>query len=540
MGEKYAPQAAASVLRYGVPAITVRGTGGRQSPPQGIRGTMGNVLFDLLFATADDRAFLMGPDMPVLTRAAFMARAGTMSAALSRSGLAKGDRLLAQLEPSADMIALYAACLRLGVVFVPLNPAMPNEEAMTCLTDCGARFAVVAPDKLARLRQMAAHLPVQLESLSHDATGSFADLARQADAGPVPPVTSCGPDDLAVILQSSGRGLRRRGVMLTHGALAQNTRAMVDLWGFHADDVLCHVLPLFHASGLTVALHSAAAGGGALWLLPRYDPQALMAGLARSTVLMAVPSHYTRLLTQRDCTRAGLAHMRLFLSGTAPLAADTHAAFARATGFDIHDRYATTETGVLTGLPADQPHPHGHCGRPLPGVALRITDEEGQTLPTGATGHVEAKTPAMFAGYVGQSAPALPPDGWLATGDLGHLTPEGELVLVGQANDLIVAGGFTVDAAEVEAALAANSAVRDSAVIGLPHPDWGETVVAIVVAADGSPPDPEDLVASLGHGLARFKLPRHVAYVDSLPRNALGRVQKAALRQQFAGLLNDI
>ena len=499
---------------------------------------MGNQLFDLLFASSDDRPFLTGPDMPVITRRMFMARANAMAAALAGAGLVKGDRLLAQIEKSADLVALYAACLRLGVVFVPLNPAMPNEETMACLSETGARFAVVAPDKLVRMRQMAAHLPVQLESLSHDATGSFADLARQADSGPLPPVAGCGAADPAVIIQSSGRGLRRRGVVLTHGALAGNTRAMVDLWAFGESDVLCHVLPLFHASGLTIALHCAAASGAALWFLPRYDPQMLMAGLARSTVLMAVPSHYTRLLSQRDCNRAGLAHMRLFLSGSAPLPADTHAAFARATGFDIHDRYATTETGLVTGLPASQAHPHGHCGRPLPGVSLRITDDEGQPLPPGTTGHIEVQSPAIFAGYLG--AAGFPADGWFATGDLGSLAPDGTLSLIGQANDLIVAGGFTVDAAEVEAALESIPDVRESAVIGLPHPDWGETVVAIVVPASADAPDPEDLLASLGHGLARFKLPRHLAYAESLPRNAMGRVQKAALRRQFADLLNDL
>ena len=504
---------------------------------------MANMLYDLLFAADDDRPFLILPDGAVITRHAFASRVAHLDQALAAAGLGAGQALVVQIEKCPDVIALYAACLRRGGIFVPLNPALPLDETAGVLGDTGAKLAIAAPDKLVRLRQMTAHEHIRIEGLSPEGTGSFTDLIRAtgvtAAAEDAP--TDRAAEDPALVLYHSGGQAQRRGVVLSHGALAHNARALVDLWQIGPQDVVCHALPLFQAHGLSIALHAAAAGGAALYFLPRYDPQLLADALPHATILMGVPSHYTRLLQQRDLGPARLGRMRLCISGSAPLAADTHAAFARLTGHEILDRFATTETGVITAFPAEGPHPHGKLGRALPGVGLRIANEDGLPLAAGVTGLVETRGPAMFSAYLGPTGRHdWPQDMWFATGDLGHLGPTGELTLVGSAQDQILTGGFTVDPAEVEAALNAHADVSDSAVIGLPHPAWGETVVAVVVPHGAKTPDPEELLASLDHSLARFKRPRHVVFTDHLPRNARGGVRKDELRRQFAGALADL
>lgn len=503
---------------------------------------MANMLYDLLFAGDDaGRSFLIQPDQPAISRGDFARRSLQLARALRIGGLQPAQRLIVQIEKSPDLLALYAACLRLGAVFVPLNPASPLDETLGCLVDTAAVMAIVAPDKLARLRQMSAHLPLRVESLSHDGMGSFTDLVRAAETAPDPEIVARAGTDEALILHHGAGQAHRRGVILSHGALVSNAKALVDLWQVGPQDVLCHALPLFQAHGLSIALHVAAAGGAALYFLPRYDPQLLAQALPESTILMGVPSHYTRLLRQPDTGPARLGRLRLCISGGAALEADTHAAFLRLTGLEISDRFATTETGVITAFPAHGPHPHGQAGRPLPEMELRITDDDGMPQPAGKTGLIETRGPALFSGTTSpQGQSHWPRDAWFATGDLGYLSPTGELTLVGAAQEQILAGGFSVDPAEVEAALNIHEDVSDSAVIGLTHPAWGETVVAVVVPSAGHHPDPEDLLASLGYGLARFKHPRHVLFVNDLPRNAAGRVRKDQLRRQFAGALADL
>ncbi len=436
---------------------------------------------------------------------------------------ATGDRVVVQVDKSADAVALYVACLRTGAVFVPLNTAYTPTEVAGFVADADPSLFVGRPDT---------ELPadVRSETLGTRGGGSLADLASPDPAEPV----ARGGDDWAAMLYTSGTTGRSKGAMLSCTNLVSNARALAAAWRFAPDDVLLHVLPTFHVHGLFVALHCCFAVGATVRLHERFDPDAVVRDLPASTVFMGVPTHYHRLLTHPGLDADLCRDVRLFTSGSAPLPAHEHQAFSERTGHRIVERYGMTETMILTSNPYDGDRVAGTVGFPLEGIELRVAAEDGRSVPTGATGTVEVRGPNVFLGYWHRpeaTAQAVRSDGWFVTGDVGALDGEGRLTLAGRASDLIISGGYNVYPKEIELVLDRAPGVDESAVIGLPDPDLGEVVVAVLVA-DG--PLDEAAVLAACDGLARFKRPRRLVVVDELPRNAMGKVQKAALRAELA------
>lgn len=446
-------------------------------------------------------------------------RAAELAGALSGRGVRPGDRVVVQVDKSADAIALYLACLRSGAVFVPLNTAYTPEEVAAFVADAAPTLFVGRPGG-------GAPPNVAAETLGVRGDGTLHDLAVAGDDDPLPR----GADDWAAMLYTSGTTGRSKGAMLSCRNLVSNARALVDAWHFEPDDVLVHVLPVFHVHGLFVALHCALAVGAAIRLHERFDADAVLADLPRSTVLMGVPTHYHRLLAHPALDDAVCSGMRLFTSGSAPLPAHEHEAFAERTGHRIVERYGMTETMISTSNPYDGDRVAGTVGFALDGIEVRVADDEGTPVPSGTPGTVEVRGPNVFLGYWNRpdaTGAATRPDGFFATGDVGTMDAEGRLTLAGRASDLIISGGYNVYPKEVELVLDQAPGVDESAVIGLPDPDLGEVVVAVVVA-DGALDEATVLDACAG--LARFKRPRRVVIVDQLPRNAMGKVQKTVLR----------
>jgi malonyl-CoA/methylmalonyl-CoA synthetase len=348
-----------------------------------------------------------------------------------------------------------------------------------------------------------------------------------------------GPDDLAGLLYTSGTTGRSKGAMMSHANLLSNALTLAEVWAFTDRDVLLHALPIFHTHGLFVATNVLLAAGGSMIFLPKFDLDAVFAALPEASTMMGVPTFYTRMLADPRLTREAVAHMRLFISGSAPLLAETHRAFEARTGHRILERYGMTETNMNTSNPYAGERRAGTVGPALPGVEVIVTDPEtGAPLPPGAVGMIEVRGPNVFKGYwrmPEKTAADLRANGFFITGDLGRFDADGYLTIVGRQKDLIIAGGLNIYPVEVEEVLDAHPDVLESAVVGVPHPDLGEAVLAVVVPAPGRSPDPEALIAHAAQRLARFKLPRAVEIVPALPRNAMGKVQKAALRKAYAG-----
>ncbi len=469
--------------------------------------------------------------------ATLASRSAQFAAVLRERGARPGDRVLAVIDKSVDAVALYLACLRSGLVFLPTNPGATGHELGHLLGDARPRLVVCRPALEAPLRALpaAAQGPAPL-TLGTDGEGSLADLA--AAAAPHEAVLDCDDDAPAALLYTSGTTGAPKGVPLSHGNLASNAAALVRSWAFTRDDVLIHALPVFHVHGLFVALHCALLSGCRLRLLPRFDADAVRRALPGATVLMGVPTYYARLLALPDFGRADCAGMRLFVSGSAPLSASLFGQFEARTGHRILERYGMTETGMLTSNPLHGERVPGTVGFALPGVEVRVRTAHGQAAATGAPGMVEVRGPGVFAGYLNRpqaDAEAFTADGWFRTGDLGSLDGEGRLTLVGRARDVVISGGLNVYPAEVEACLDGLACVRESAVVGVPHADLGEAVLAIVVPSDPAhPPDAATLRAAAREHLAGYKCPRGVVVTDELPRNAMGKVRKEALRERHA------
>lgn len=424
-----------------------------------------------------------------------------VAAALRGRGVRPGDRVALQVEKSIEAVVIYLATLRIGAVFLPLNAAYTPAEVDYFLRD--AEPAVFLQDAQAFLREAA-------------------DL--EPDHGVEPRSAS----DLAAIIYTSGTTGRSKGAMLTHGALAANALALHSAWGFSPDDVLLHALPIFHVHGLFVALHCAFLSGCPMVWLNRFDEAAVLEGLKGASVMMGVPTFYTRLLAHPGLTREATAHMRLFISGSAPLLESAFVAFEARTGHRILERYGMSEAVIITTNPLDGDRLPGSVGYPLPGVELRIGGGE-------QTGVIEIRGPSVFSGYwrmPEKTAEEFTADGFFITGDVGRLDPDGRLWISGRAKDLIISGGYNVYPKEVELLLDEEPGVRESAVIGAPHPDFGEGVVA-VVEGEG---DEAALIASLRSRLAGYKTPKRIVFVDALPRNAMGKVQKNLLRQAYGDL----
>ena len=463
------------------------------------------------------------------TYAELLAETGRLANTLLSLGLKPGDRLLLQVDKCEAVLSLYLACLRAGIVFLPVNPAYTVAETEHFLRDAEPALAVTDPGRVQGIAALGAQV-MDLPTLLAQTGGQSATFDD-----PVP-----RPDDLAAILYTSGTTGRSKGVMLTRENLASNAEALVGLWQFTTSDVLLHVLPVFHTHGLFVATNCVLYSGASMIFQRVFQPAAVLAALPQATVMMGVPTFYTRLLADPGLTRAATTDLRLFISGSAPLSPATHAEWLDRTGHAILERYGMTETNMITSNPYIGPRRAGTVGMPLPGVDVRITGPDGRVLPQGEAGSIEVRGPNVFKGYWRLPAKSAEEfrDGWFITGDMGAVDDQGYLSILGRAKDLVISGGLNVYPAEVEAALDDLSGVAASAVIGVPHPDFGEAVVACLVAAPGIVLAEEAIRAALRDRLAAFKLPKRVLILDDLPRNAMGKVQKAELRRIYTGLFS--
>ena len=456
-------------------------------------------LYDRLITASQRPCFLL-PDGAEITYAQLDEGAARLAALLIAKGVVPGDRVAVQTDKTPEAVMLYLAALKAGAVFLPLNTAYTASEVEYFLTD--AEPALFVQDAVALAAEAAGHAPLETTVPRTD-------------------------DDLAAIIYTSGTTGRSKGAMLTHGALFANATALTQAWGFTGDDVLLHALPIFHVHGLFVALHCAFLARAPMVWLAKYEDAPVLAGLARSTVMMGVPTFYTRLLANPGFTQAAAAHMRLFISGSAPLLESTFAEFEARTGQPILERYGMSEAVIITTNPLVGERVAGSVGYPLPGVDLRIAGPE----PTGV---IEIKGPSVFCGYwrmPEKTAQDFTADGWFITGDVGRQDADGRVWISGRAKDLIISGGYNVYPKEIELILDELPGVTESALIGLPHPDFGEAVAAVVIGSG----DEAAMIATLRQSLAAFKAPKRIFFVDELPRNAMGKVQKNLLRATYAG-----
>ncbi|MEO8668050.1 MAG: malonyl-CoA synthase [Bauldia sp.] len=499
-------------------------------------------LFDLFDKAVTDRTRLLieTPDGRRLTYGDLAALSARLAHALVARGVVPGDRVAVQVEKSVEAVALYLACLRASAVYLPLNTAYTLAELAYFIEDAEPKVIVCDPARSEAVAALAARQRATVETLDATGAGSLIDLADgRATAFAT---VHCWPGDLAAILYTSGTTGRPKGAMLSHENLAANARTLVEVWRFTSRDVLLHALPIYHTHGLFVAINTVLLSGGSMVVLPKFDTGEIFRLLPRATVLMGVSTFYTRLLADPRLTHSAAAHMRLFISGSAPLLAETHREFAERTGKAILERYGMTETGMLTSNPYDGDRIAGTVGFPLPGVDLRIAEPEtGTLLAQGEIGVIEVKGPNVFSGYwrmPEKTAAEFRPEGFFITGDMGSVDERGFVAIVGRARDLIITGGLNVYPKEVEGEIDALTGVAESAVIGLPHPDFGEAVAAVVVPAAADATSEEAILAALKDRLAGFKLPRRVVFVEELPRNTMGKVQKNALRDRYAKLLS--
>jgi malonyl-CoA/methylmalonyl-CoA synthetase len=443
------------------------------------------------------------------------AQSARVANALRELGVKRGDRVAMQIEKSPLAVMLYLACIRSGAIFVPMNTAYTDAEVDYLVSD--AEPVVFVSDSSSRAT-------ITPEALSASASGdSFDDV-------------DVAPGDVACILYTSGTTGRPKGAMLTHRNLASNAEALHKTWGFRSDDVLLHALIVSHAHGLFVAINCVLANGTPMIFLPRFDVATVLEHLPRSTVFMGIPTYYTRLLADERFDAAACRNMRLFVSGSAPLLATTHEEFRARTGHAILERYGMTETVMITSNPLDGERRPGSVGMPLPGVDVRLSGDDGETVPPGTIGAVEVRGPNVLSGYWRRpelQTTEFTPDGFFRTGDLGCFDPDGYLRIVGRSKDMVISGGLNVYPVEIEEVLDVMEGVAESAVFGVPDADFGEAVVAVVVTEPGKVVDADKLRATARERLAAFKVPKRIHVVDALPRNAMGKVEKAKLRSEF-------
>ena len=477
-----------------------------------------------------DHVFAYRPGLPDITYRALFDGAERTAAALVAKGLEPGDRVAVQVEKSIEAIQLYLGTVLAGGIFLPLNTAYTAAELDYFLSDATPCIVICDPARETEIAPLSTAICL---TLAGDGTGTLTD-ALPAEAGFT--AVPRGEGDLAAILYTSGTTGRSKGAMLSHGNLASNSDMLRDYWRFTNADVLIHALPIFHTHGLFVATNVALFSGASTIFLPKFDPEAILNALPKATALMGVPTFYTRLLQDDRLTPELAANMRLFISGSAPMLVDTHEKWLARTGHRVLERYGMTETNMSTSNPYDGDRRMGTVGLPLPGVELRIIDD-GHEVATGEIGVIELRGPNVFQGYwqmPEKTAEELNEDGWFITGDLATRDADGYVTIVGRAKDLIISGGFNVYPKEVEEVIDDLPSVVESAVIGVPHPDFGEGVVAVVVGDTTA----DAVGAALSDRLAKFKLPKQIFIVPELPRNTMGKVQKKALREDYAGLFS--
>ncbi|MGP1283051.1 MAG: AMP-binding protein [Parasphingopyxis sp.] len=492
-------------------------------------------LFTEAARQAGDKAFIVERGATRLRYDELDAATTRWAAALLSTGARTGDRIVVQVDKSVENVLLYLASLRAGLVYVPLNTAYTAAELDYFIGD--AEPAIIVCDPAKERAIAAAGGDATVLTLDADGAGSLAARVAATAADGFETVTRA-PDDLAAILYTSGTTGVSKGAMLSHDNLASNARVLQDWWHWQPDDVLIHALPIYHVHGLFVALHLALLGGSTIRFHRSFDADAVLADMSGATVLMGVPTFYVRLAAHDGLTREASATMRLFISGSAPLLENTFAAFEAKTGHLILERYGMTEAGMITSNPYDGERIPGTVGFPLPGVSARVADDRGAEVARGEPGVLEIKGPNLFRGYWNKpekTAEEMRPDGYFVTGDIATMDADGRVAIVGRAKDLIIAGGLNIYPKEIELALDGVPGVCESAVIGVPHPDLGEAVVAMVVR-DNDMLTEEAVLSAIADRLARFKQPRRILFADALPRNAMGKVQKARLRDDHAGL----
>lgn len=451
-------------------------------------------------------------------------------------GAKPGDRVTAQVGKSPCTLWLYLACLRSGLVYHPLNTAYQASELEYFLGDAQPHIVICTQDRAPLFSSLAAALGIaHVLTLEDDGTGSLVDAAQRCDTRFE--TVARAPDDLAALLYSSGTTGRPKGIMLSHRNLAENGKTLVELWGFSSDDRLLHALPVYHVHGLFVAINCVLLSGASLYWLEKFEAALVIECLKECTVMMGVPTYYTRLLAQEDFGSGTCSNMRLFISGSAPLLAETFDEFHRRTGHTILERYGMTETSMNTSNPLHGERRAGTVGLPLPGVDVRVVDTLGAALPKGEAGDLQVRGPNVFQGYwrmPDKTREDFTVDGFFNTGDKATISHDGYVSIVGRAKDMIISGGLNIYPKEIEQLLDDLPAVGESAVIGVSHADFGEAVVAVIVAAPGSAADEAAIIDFCKGEMANFKVPKRVFFVDELPRNAMGKVQKNLLRERYA------
>ncbi|MFN4282471.1 MAG: AMP-binding protein [Alphaproteobacteria bacterium] len=492
-------------------------------------------IFHAGFSADPSAVFLRDHHGKTLSFAGLKEMTGRFAALLLSSGVRPGDRVACQVENSPQNIGLYLAALQVGAIFLPMNPAYTEPEVRFFLDDAEPAVFVTSAAKAAGLGALAgASAPRHIFTLEADGSGSLADQA--ARLVPLDEIAERASGDVAAILYTSGTTGRSKGAMLTHGNLASNVRTLHAAWGFRPDDTLLHALPLFHIHGLFVATNLMLLNRGKMILLPKFDPALVIQHLPDATLFMGVPTYYTRLLAHPQFGAERCKTIRLFVSGSAPLLSETFAAFADRTGHAILERYGMTETGMNCSNPLDGERRPGTVGPALPGVEVRICDKHGRALPRGEIGVIEVRGPNVFSGYwrlPEKTAEEIRGDGFFITGDLGTMSDDGYVTIIGRDKDMIISGGLNVYPKEIEDALNDLPGVVESAVFGVPHADFGEAVMAVVVAAPGMTVDEKAARDALSARLARFKIPKRILAVAELPRNTMGKVQKSALRERY-------
>ncbi len=454
-----------------------------------------------------------------------------MAAALGRLGLTKGDRVAVQVEKSPEALVLYLACVRAGLIYLPLNTAYGENELAHFVSDAEPALIVCDPSGRKTFQELSNGVVLTLDADGHGEFMTAIDGAPEEHL-----VVDCDDDDVASILYTSGTTGKPKGAMITHGNLISNGETLRAAWGFTSDDVLLHGLPIFHVHGLFVAANLALLSGAAMIYLAGFKAEEVIGLLPRATVYMGVPTHYTRMLGETTLDAQACANMRLFTSGSAPLLPATFGAWEERTGHTILERYGMTETGMNTSNPLDGARKPGTVGPPLAGVEARILDDAGRVVGVGEPGALEVRGPNVFNGYwrlPEKTAEEFTDDGFFRTGDVASLDADGYVYIIGRNKDLVITGGLNVYPVEVEAMIDRLDGVTESAVIGVPDPDFGEAVTAVVVkdgAADVTEPA---VIAWLKDNLANFKVAKRVHFVDALPRNTMGKVQKNVLREQF-------
>ena len=496
-----------------------------------------NYLYDSLFRhTNDSKKIFLINQSGEMSYKLFHQLVNQISHTLIDSGLKKGDRVIVQAEKSNIQLALYVATIKSGGVYLPLNTEYTVNEIKYFIDDSKANIIVIDSKNEESVRNNIKDGSKKILTLNADETGSLSDLSnkkkKEFDAIP------CKPEDLAAILYTSGTTGRSKGAQLSHKNLLSNTMVLKDFWNFSENDVLLHMLPIYHTHGLFVACNLLSYVGGSMIFLPKFDIDEAISWMKRANTMMGVPTFYTRLLNDDRFNKELSNHMRLFISGSAPLLAETHIEFEKRTGKQIIERYGMTETNMNTSNPYHGPRVAGTVGLPLPGVKLRIVNQNGKEVDKGEIGIIELKGDNVFGGYWGnpdKTSESFRQDGYFITGDMARIDKNEYVIIVGRDKDLIITGGLNVYPKEVENLIDEIDSVEESAVIAVPHSDFGEAVVSVVVKKKESIIE-QDIKDYLSQRVAKFKQPKKIIFVNSLPRNTMGKVQKSELRKKYQNL----